>query len=40
MKALQVTRNGRPGEVLAVVEVDAPEPGPGEVRVAGRRRPR
>jgi NADPH2:quinone reductase len=34
MKALQVTRNGRPGEVLAVVEVDAPEPGPGEVRVA------
>ncbi len=34
MKALQVTRNGRPGEVLAAVEVDAPEPGPGEVRVA------
>ncbi len=33
MKALQVTRNGAPGEVLAVVEVDQVEPGPGEVRV-------
>jgi NADPH:quinone reductase len=34
MRALQVTRNGRPGEVLAVVEVEVPEPGPDEVRVA------
>ncbi len=33
MKALQVTRHGTPGEVLAVVEVDQVEPGPGEVRV-------
>ncbi len=33
MKAVQVTRHGPPGEVLAVVEVDRPEPGPGEVRV-------
>jgi len=34
MKALQVTRNGPPGEVLAVAEVDVPEPGPGEVRLS------
>ena len=34
MRALQVTRNGAPGEVLAVVEVEVPEPGPDEVRVA------
>jgi NADPH2:quinone reductase len=33
MKALQVTRNGPPGEVLAVTEVPVPEPGPGEVRI-------
>jgi NADPH2:quinone reductase len=33
MKALQVTRNGPPGEVLAVTDVPVPEPGPGEVRV-------
>jgi NADPH2:quinone reductase len=33
MRALQVTAHGRPGEVLAVREVDRPEPGPGEVRV-------
>ncbi len=33
MKAVQVTRHGRPGEVLAVRTVDRPEPGPGEVRV-------
>ena len=33
MKALQVTRNGSPGEVLAVRDVEVPEPGPGEVRV-------
>ena len=36
MLALQVTRNGRPGEVLAAVEVEPPEPGPGEVRIAVR----
>ncbi len=29
MKALQVTRNGRPGEVLAVVDVDDAGAGPG-----------
>ncbi|MGD0245350.1 MAG: NADPH:quinone oxidoreductase family protein [Streptosporangiaceae bacterium] len=33
MKALRVTRNGPPGEVLEVAEVPVPEPGPGEVRV-------
>ena len=33
MRALQVTRNGPPGEVLQVADVDVPEPGPGEVRV-------
>ena len=33
MKALQVTRNGSPGEVLAAVEVEVPEPGPDEVRI-------
>jgi NADPH2:quinone reductase len=33
MKALQVTANGQPGEVLRVREVDRPEPGPGEVRI-------
>ena len=33
MKALQVSRNGRPGEVLAVVDVEIPKPGPGEVRI-------
>lgn len=33
MKALQVTENGSPGEVLRVVEVDEPEPGPNQVRV-------
>jgi len=33
MRALQVTRNGPPGEVLQVAEVAVPEPGPGEVRV-------
>ena len=36
MKALQVTAHGRPGEVLAVREVDRPEPEAGEVRVAVR----
>jgi NADPH2:quinone reductase len=34
MRALQVTRHGRPGEVLAVVDIDPPEPGPGDVRIA------
>jgi NADPH2:quinone reductase len=33
MKALQVTAHGRPRDVLAVREVERPEPGPGEVRV-------
>src|SRR3954453_3832756 len=33
MQALQVTRNGAPGEVLAVAEVDVPEPEAGEVRI-------
>jgi NADPH2:quinone reductase len=33
MKALQVTANGRPGEVLLVRSVEKPEPGPGEVLV-------
>jgi NADPH2:quinone reductase len=33
MLAVQVTRHGPPGEVLAVRELDRPEPGPGEVRV-------
>ena len=33
MKALQVTAHGRPGEVLAVREIDRPEPEAGEVRV-------
>ncbi len=33
MRALQVTRNGRPGEVLEVVDVPVPEPGPGQVRI-------
>jgi len=36
MKAVQVTRNGTPGEVLAVTEVEVPEPEPGEVRVKVR----
>ena len=33
MKALQVTRNGPPGEVLEVVDISVPEPWDGEVRV-------
>src|SRR5579859_7777500 len=33
MKALRVTRNGPPGEVLEVADVPVPEPGAGEVRV-------
>jgi NADPH2:quinone reductase len=34
VKAVQVIRNGRPTEVIEVREVDRPEAGPGEVRVA------
>ncbi|HEY6471359.1 MAG TPA: NADPH:quinone oxidoreductase family protein [Acidimicrobiales bacterium] len=34
MKALQVTKHGSPGEVLAVRSVEQPEPEPGEVRIA------
>lgn len=33
MRALQVTEHGEPTEVLAVREVDSPEPGAGEVRI-------
>lgn len=33
MRALQVTRHGEPDEVLAVKEVEIPEPGAGEVRI-------
>jgi NADPH2:quinone reductase len=33
MRALQVRRNGAPGEVCEVVEIPVPEPGPGVVRV-------
>ncbi len=33
MQALQVTKNGSPGEVLAVRTVDRPVPGPGQVLV-------
>jgi NADPH2:quinone reductase len=33
MRALQVTKNGPPEQALEVVETDAPEPGPGQVRV-------
>ena len=33
MRALQVTRHGRPGEVLEVRTVERPTPGPGQVRV-------
>jgi len=33
VKALQVSRNGRPTEALEIVEIDAPEPGPGQVLV-------
>jgi NADPH2:quinone reductase len=33
MKALRATRNGPPGEVLEVVEMDVPVPGPGQVLI-------
>ncbi len=34
MRALQVSKNGRPSEALEIVEVPRPEPGPGQVRIA------
>lgn len=34
MRALQVTRNGRPTEALEIVDAPVPEPGPGQVRIA------
>lgn len=34
MRALQVSKNGRPSEALEVVDVPVPEPGPGQLRVA------
>jgi NADPH2:quinone reductase len=33
MKAVQVRKNGAPGEVCEVVEIAKPEPGPGQVRI-------
>ncbi len=33
MKALQASQNGAPADVLHVVEVDKPEPGPGQVLI-------
>lgn len=33
MKALQVSRNGRPTEALEVVDAEIPEPGSGQVRI-------
>lgn len=34
MRALQVSRNGRPTEALEIVDLEVPEPGPGQVRIA------
>jgi len=34
VRALQVSRNGRPSEALEVVDAPVPDPGPGQVRVA------
>jgi len=34
VKAVRVVRHGRPRDVVEVLDVDTPEPGPGEVRVA------
>jgi NADPH2:quinone reductase len=34
LRALQVSRNGRPIEALEVVDAPTPEPGPGQVRIA------
>ena len=36
MKAWRVHRYGTPTEALSLDEVDVPEPGPGELRIAGR----
>ncbi|MBS0378635.1 MAG: zinc-binding dehydrogenase [Proteobacteria bacterium] len=36
MKAVQVTKHGRPAEVVRIEEIEVPEPGPGEVRIAVR----
>lgn len=36
MQAWQVTRPGAPGDVLRRVEIERPDPGPGEVRLAVR----
>lgn len=33
MKAWQVVKNGEPGKVLALMDIDRPQPGPGEVLV-------
>jgi NADPH2:quinone reductase len=33
VRALQVTRNGRPTEALEIVDAEVPDPGPGQVRV-------
>ena len=33
MRALQVTEHSSPSEVLQVVQVDRPEPGPGQLRI-------
>lgn len=33
MKALQATRNGPPGEVLEITDIDVPEPGAGQVLI-------
>jgi NADPH2:quinone reductase len=33
MRAVQVRRNGAPGEVCEVVDIAKPEPGPGQVRI-------
>jgi NADPH:quinone reductase len=34
VRALQVSRNGRPTETPEIVDLDVPEPGPGQVRIA------
>lgn len=33
MRAAHITRYGSPGDALEIVDVDTPEPGPGEVRI-------
>ncbi len=39
MRALVLERHGEPEEVLRLVEMAAPQPGPGEVRVRMRLSP-